>query len=301
MTAATGAPGPARLDLLDRRLLTVVDRDPAGSLTSFADQLEVSARTVARRLQRLQSVGIVRIMGRTLPGFGGRLAHLVRAEGTPDRVAALARSMAEQERTRWVRLARETTELMCGFVASAAQVDDAFQRLVHDPQLRRVRVYELLQVWGETSRAVVSPPRDLDDTDRRLLELLERDGRMETPELARRLNVDPSTASRRRRRLVDDGILYFEADIHPAAWGTAADAMLWIRMSPGRIGELGAALRQLPDIRFTAATSGESSVVAHVVLPDGGTLVAFVDEHLSGYGVRDVEIVPMSHVLKRTL
>ncbi|MDQ8705413.1 AsnC family transcriptional regulator [Streptomyces sp. LHD-70] len=293
------APGVV-LDPLDRRLLTVLDRDPAGSIASFAEQLGVSARTVARRLARLQATRVVRVMGRTLPGFGGRLAQLVRAEGAPGRVAALARLMAEQEHTRWVRLSRDATELMCGSVTPAAQADEALQRLVHDPRLRRVRVHELLQVWGETSSAVVSPPRDLDLTDRRLLELLERDGRMETSELARNLNVDPSTASRRRRRLLEDGVLYFEADIHPAAWGTAADAMLWIRMSPGRIGELGAALRTHPGIRFTAATSGECSLVAHVVLPDGGTLLAFVDEHLSNYGVQDIDIVPMSRVLKRT-
>ncbi|WP_169794438.1 hypothetical protein [Streptomyces prasinus] len=47
--------------------------------------------------------------------------------------AALARLMAEQEHTWWVRLSRDATGLMCGFVPSASLADEAFQRLVHDP------------------------------------------------------------------------------------------------------------------------------------------------------------------------
>lgn len=289
-----------RLDPVDRRLLELLDRDPVGGLSEFADRLGISPRTVARRLTRLQRAGVVRVIGRTLPGFGGRLVRLTRAHGPREAVANIASMLAQRPHTRWVRLSRDGTEFICGSVTAPAQSDDALRTLTDDPRLSWVQVHELMQVWGGELQAVTTPPRDLDSTDERLLHLLEHDGRMDSAEIARHLRTDRSTASRRRRRLVDEGVLYFEADIHPSVLGSYGDMFVWIRMEPGRITELGQALRRLPEVRFSAATTGEKNLAAHVVLPDSRSMVTFLDHHMHGYGVNDVEVVPMGRVLKRS-
>ena len=53
-------------------------------------------------------------------------------------------------------------------------------------------------------------------------------------------------------------------------------------------------------MRFVAATSGRTSLVANVVTPDGAATLDFVDTHLAHPGVVGVEIVPMGRVLKRS-
>jgi len=47
----------------------------------------------------------------------------------------------------------------------------------------------------------------LDDTDRRLLRLLQQDSALTNQELAARAHVSPATALRRVRRLVDAGVI----------------------------------------------------------------------------------------------
>src|SRR5258708_6523999 len=48
-------------------------------------------------------------------------------------------------------------------------------------------------------------PADLDRIDRRLLRLLQSDGRLSNAELAKKVNVSPATCHRRMRRLFEDG------------------------------------------------------------------------------------------------
>lgn len=295
----TGRPLRIHLDPLDRALLLALDADPGAPVSHLAAQLEVSARTTARRLGRLVQADAVRVLGRTLPTFGGDIARLVRARGRPSVLDGVARAVAARPDSRWVRLSEDRTELMCGIVTEAPSERDTLALLLEDTRLERARVADLLHVWSGTRYAVDKPQRTLDVIDRKILAALAPDGRMESSVLACRLGLDPSTVSRRRRRLLDEGVMYLEADIHPTALATVGDAMLWLTVSPGHVRTMGSALRSRRGVRFTAATSGTTALVAHVTLPDRADLVTFVDEHLGHHSVSAAEIVPMGEVLKR--
>lgn len=188
---------------------------------------------------------------------------------------------------------------MCGFVSPAHTRTDSVAALLDDGRLREVSVASLLHVWAASGGAVTRAPRELDDRDRLILDALATDGRMESSELARRVGLDPSTVSRRRRRLLQDGVLYLEADIHPAALASVGDVMVWMSVRPGHIMDAGRALRARREVRFVAATSGTSQLVANVAMPDRDGVLAFVDDELGGLGVTGVEIVPMGAVVKR--
>lgn len=291
--------GPDQLDELDRRLLAVVDNAPEASYATWAQSLQVSPRTAARRFERLRDAGIVRVIGRTLPGFDGQIAWLVRAQGAHEQVATLASAMTHEERSRWVRLSRDGTELMCGLVTAPAASDPALERIARTRAVRYLAIHELLTVWTGTRTSVSRPTRVLDRLDQHLVKLLASDGRLNSAQLALRLHIDISTAARRKRRLIEDGVLYFEADIDPHALAGRGDAMLWMEVSPGHVQELGRVLRDRPEVRFVAATSGRVSLVINVALAEAADLLPFVDA-LAGYGVTRVDTVTMGRTLKRT-
>ena len=50
-------------------------------------------------------------------------------------------------------------------------------------------------------------PTDLDATDRRILTLLQKDGRMTNADLSEQVNLSPSACHRRVQRLEDDGFI----------------------------------------------------------------------------------------------
>ncbi|MBE7372728.1 Lrp/AsnC family transcriptional regulator [Dermacoccus barathri] len=237
-----------RLDPVDRHLLTLLDAEPDASFADLADDLSLSARSVARRLRRLVDGGAVQVRGRTLPGFQGRLVRMIRIEAEPEAARRLAEALAREVHTSWVRLPRNGTGLLCGAVAAPNEqgarsgVEQIVAASMRSPGVRDVQTIELLRVWGSRP-ASDRPSRALDDVDRALLRSLAADGRMSNGALAERVGIDASTVSRRRRRLLDEGVLYLEADIHPEALTGSGDVMLWITVTPGHIADVSEALR----------------------------------------------------------
>lgn len=290
---------PIKLDDVDHRLLLALLAEPTAPFGQIAEELSISAATVTSRYRRLQRHGLVRITGRTLPGFGGRHVYLVRATAAPDRIARLASSLARYDNTRWVRISTDGGELMCGLATDNPATDPILLRLPAEPSLRAVAIHELLHVWGGSGQAATSPAFHVDDVDAAILHHLAADGRTSVRSIAEQIGVNASTVSRHRQRLVDAGVLYFEADVHPDALGGRGDAMIWMSIGPGAIRAAGEALHRHPAVRFVAATSGRHQLVVHVQVIDNVALLEFVDEVLAPLGVAHAELAPMGRVLKR--
>lgn len=285
---------------LDRKLLLALDASPTASFQQLAGELGVSAGTVSRRYAALKKSGVLKITGRTLPGFGGHNVWLCRAAAKPNLLHLLAQHMAKQPTSRWVRLSFDRSELMCGLVTTPEHTEplDVLQNNQH---LEFLQVFELFEVWSRTPQPTLTEADfHLDALDHKILDLLHGDGRMEAQAISKKLGVDASTVSRRRKRLIDSNILYFEADISPDAFNSTADVMLWMHVNPGHITELGAWLSQLPHCRFVAATSGQYSLVAHLLLPTFGQLLDFIDKDLAPRGLARCEIEHMGTTFKRT-
>lgn len=92
----------------------------------------------------------------------------------------------------------------------------------------------------------------LDDTDRRLLRLLQQDSALTNQELAARAHVSPATALRRVRRLVDDGVIERQmAILSPDAIGAGLTAILEVTLDVQSAEALAA---------FEAAATAEDAV-----------------------------------------
>lgn len=287
------------LDALDHGILESVTRHPDAPLAQWAAENEVNARTVARRFEALRRRGVIRVIGRTLPGFGGRLAWLMRISASPAQLSRIATDLAALPSTRWVRHSMDRGELICGIAAAPSDYTDLLARLYSYVPARDVRSYQLVRVWGHSDAAVTGAEL-IDDLDRQMLEHYAVDGRLSAARLAERLGVDPATVSRHRRRLVDAGILYFEADIDPDVLSNFGDFNLWLQVRPGAVAEVGKRLRTQPETRFVAATSGSHQIYANVVMPDAAALVPFLDG-LEDLGITAVETVPMGIAVKRAV
>lgn len=293
---------PGALDEVDRQLIAAVIRAPVASYAQWAQELGVSAHTVARRYRRLHSGGIVRVVGRTLPGFGGRLAWLMRIQASPDKLERAARELARVPTTRWVRFSLDGGELTCGALTTLNPEAEFLARLRAGLGQGAIHMHQLLTVWGAPG-AVVTSPEPLDAADRHLLELLSRDGRASTTELAAQLGVDQATVSRRRSKLIANGVAYFEADIHPDALSRTGDALFWFQVSPGHVRALGEYLYASGVCRFVAACSGRYQLVANAIVESPRGLTRFYDSladaPIPATAILGCDILPMGRALKR--
>ncbi|MCQ9371598.1 AsnC family transcriptional regulator [Corynebacterium sp. 35RC1] len=281
-------------DPLDKQLITCIQQDPLASFGQWALQLGVSANTVARRFQRLQSQNIVHVIGRTAPNFGGHQTWLVRFRGGAAHTRAVIPQLVNMLETRWVRVSRDRTEVFCGVVGN----DQTLGRALAAAGNLRTSTHQLLHLWGGSQGPVLDAP--LDAEDEHLLHLLAENGRLSNVALAEQLGVDAATVSRRRKRLQGAGILYYEAVVSPQVFSSGHDVHLWLNVAPGFIEAVGRHLRDAPEVGFVAATAGTSAIVANVTMlgdDEGLSLIRFVDS-LSNLGVFGYEIIPMGATLK---
>lgn len=129
-------------------------------------------------------------------------------------------------------------------------------------------------------------PVALDATDRRILRLLERDGRLPNNALAAQVGIAPSTCLARVRALRRAGVIRgFHADLDHAALGRGLQAMVSVRMRAGSRGELTTFSQQVaarPEVLDLFFLAGADDFLLRVAVHDTQELRDFVVDQLSG-------------------
>lgn len=110
----------------------------------------------------------------------------------------------------------------------------------------------------------------LDDIDRKILELLQADGRMTNVDLSRRVGMAPSAIFERVRRLEQRGVITgYAARVDPKAVDRPLLAYVLVR-SDERIGtsSSGEALAKLPEVLEVHHVAGQDSYLVKVRVKD---------------------------------
>jgi len=102
---------------------------------------------------------------------------------------------------------------------------------------------------------------ELDRIDRRILTLLQRDGRMANADLARKVHVSPATCHRRTQRLFDEGyVKSVRAEIAPHRVDRGALVVVGVvldRSTPESFGAFEKAITKLPFILDCHLVAGD--------------------------------------------
>ena len=140
----------------------------------------------------------------------------------------------------------------------------------------------------------------IDSLDRQLIELLMQDARRSSEALAAQLDVSSSTVRRRMKRLTDEGIVHIVALPQPDKIGLFVEAIMTINVSHERIHSVVQVLREYPQVRWAAVTSGRFDIIAHVWLDSTEQLYRFIEDKVRGLeGVTGSETFICLHVEKR--
>lgn len=126
---------------------------------------------------------------------------------------------------------------------------------------------------------------ELDETDRRILDVLTTDARATNAAIAAQVGIAPSTCHARVRSLVDRGVVRgFRADVDPAAVGRGLQALIAIRLQAGARQGLEAFrdyLLTLPDVEGVFFVTGDRDFLLHVAVADSDALRDLVSRTLS--------------------
>ena len=140
----------------------------------------------------------------------------------------------------------------------------------------------------------------MDELDRKIIGILQKDGRASNARIARQLGVSEGTIRRRLKRLIEEEVIQVLALPEPSKLGYTTEAIIALQVDPGKIEDVASALARVPEALNVSVTTGAFDVFALVALPSPEDLHGFILSVLGVIpGVRRSETFVTMSVKKR--
>jgi len=144
---------------------------------------------------------------------------------------------------------------------------------------------------------------DLDRTDRRILSLLQADGRMTTLDLAQAVGLSPTATSERVKRLTRDGVITgYGARLDPASLGRGFLVFVEVSLdktTPDVFDRFAEAVRRAPDVIECHMVAGGFDYLVKVRVADMAAYRAFLGAVLWAVpGVRETRTYTVMEEVK---
>ena len=108
----------------------------------------------------------------------------------------------------------------------------------------------------------------MDELDRKIISLLEGNGRASNARIARDVGVSEGTVRRRLKRLISEQIINVVALPDPRKLGYESEALIGVQVDPDKIDAVAAKMANLEHTRWVTVTTGTYDVFAWATLPN---------------------------------
>ena len=124
-----------------------------------------------------------------------------------------------------------------------------------------------------------APETRLDDVAKRIIELLQEDGRQSYAAIAKAVGLSEAAVRQRVQRLLDAEVMQIVAVTDPIQVGFSRQAMIGIRAS-GDLAALGEALSGMSEVDYVVTTAGSFDILAEVVCEDDTELLELLTKRI---------------------
>ncbi len=141
----------------------------------------------------------------------------------------------------------------------------------------------------------------MDELDRKIIALLQIDGRASNAKIAREVGVSEGTVRRRLRRLVQEDVIKVIAVPNLEKLGYGTTALIGLQTGPGRSDAVGDAIAQMEESHYVAVTTGAYDVFVWAGLESAESLGDFLRTKIGHIeGVQRTETFVNLSIKKRT-
>ena len=141
----------------------------------------------------------------------------------------------------------------------------------------------------------------MDELDRKIIALLQIDGRASNAKIAREVGVSEGTVRRRLRRLVQEDVIKVIAVPNLEKLGYGTTALIGLQTGPGRSDAVGDAIAQMEESHYVAVTTGAYDVFVWAGLESAESLGDFLRIKIGNIeGVQRTETFVNLSIKKRT-
>ncbi len=116
----------------------------------------------------------------------------------------------------------------------------------------------------------------LDEIDRRVIKILQEDGRRPNTEIARDLHVSETTIRKRVSQLVSQGLINIVAVPTPRAVGLNLSAIIGISVTLPKLKEISEELKRQREVRYVGLSTGRYDIIVEAFFVDQQHFLDFI-------------------------
>jgi Lrp/AsnC family transcriptional regulator for asnA, asnC and gidA len=145
----------------------------------------------------------------------------------------------------------------------------------------------------------IGAPRRVDELDRRIIKMLQANGRLSNTEVARALDVTETTVRKRIAHLLDEKLMTIVAVPSPEAAGATLSAILGVSVDLPAMHAVAETIKTYPEVRYVGMSVGRYELLVEAFFADQGHLLDFVTKRLGALsGVTNLETSIILKVVK---
>lgn len=131
---------------------------------------------------------------------------------------------------------------------------------------------------------------DIDDYDRKIVQMLEQDSRQSFNEVAKKLKLSESAIRKRVVALQEKGIIKkFTVQVDPAKMGINSVSIVGVDVEPTKLLEVAQKLSEIGEIKSVATSTGDHMIMTEVWTKDGKELTKLLSEKIGAIdGVKKI-------------
>ena len=147
---------------------------------------------------------------------------------------------------------------------------------------------------------LVTTPNGLDEIDRQIISLLQRDGRRPYGAIAAEVGLSEAAVRRRVQRLRDSGVMQIVAITDPLQLGYGREALIGIRVH-GDVRLVADKIAAIEEANYVVMTAGSFDIIAEIIAVDDDALVHLLNDSIRSIpGVTEVETFLYLKLSKQT-
>ena len=139
----------------------------------------------------------------------------------------------------------------------------------------------------------------LDEIDRRIVKILQVDGRRPNTEIAKELGVSETTVRKRITHLVSRELINIVAVPTPRAVGMNLSAIIGVSVARPQLNEVSQNLKRQPEVRYVGVSTGRYDIIVEAFFLDQRHFLDFISNKLGHMqGITDLEASMILEVVK---
>lgn len=279
-----------KINKTDYRLILALQKDGNTSYSDLAEMLGVTAKTVAKRVDRLLSSGIISIRAQPNPyKLGLSASALIALKTDPSKNERICRHLADNFYVNLVQTVFGRMDiLVIAYFPSWEMLHNFINSELYTLDgVLQVELYIIKEFHKRYERffgkeLFINGHSKLKETDWSLIKELSKNGRANPNDLAEKAGIHVSTVYRRIETLLKGDIIKISAVPNPSRlMPYSENAFIAMDVDPAEVDTICARLYHYPEIYFIMTTNNRSGVIICLNAKDNEALYRFIKNNIS--------------------